>query len=255
MTGGTDGLGLAALKEWLKNGHKVLLLARNPSKCTVTSDKLEIISCDLASLKSMKKAVDVINEKIDAIDALVHNAGMWAFSFAETEDGVEQTLQVNVLAPIWLTNALTPLLLNAPSPRVITSASGLHQGEINFDDIEFRNSFSGFKAYRQSKLAVIVWTRYMARKETRIFWATQHPGVVNTQLVRDGGWLANLFFRLFGKSPEKGAETLVHLVESSLDSLDTGEYYKNKRKAKTDTLASYDLRSGPKLIKLLERMD
>ena len=255
MTGGTDGLGLAALQTWINHGHHVLLLARNPEKCSVESDQLEVIACDLSSLDDMKQAVKSIEQKVDTIDVLVHNAGMWAFSFAETEDGVEQTLQINVLSPIWLTTALMPLLLNASSPRVIASASALHQGKINFDDIEYRKSFSGFKAYRQSKLAVIVWIRYMARKEPRIFWATQHPGVVNTRLVRDGGWLANLFFRLFGKSPEKGAETLIYLVEAPLESLESGEYYKNKRKAKTDTLASYDLRSGPKLIKLLERMD
>jgi NAD(P)-dependent dehydrogenase (short-subunit alcohol dehydrogenase family) len=254
MTGGTDGLGRAALQKWLESGHNVLLLARNPSKNTIESDRLQVVPCDLSSLSSMKQAVNAVKASTDSIDALVHNAGMWAFSFAETEDGVEQTLQVNVLAPIWLTSALTPLLLKAPAPRVISSASGLHQGSINFEDIEYRSSFSGFKAYRQSKLAIIVWTRYMSRKEPRIFWATQHPGVVNTQLVRDGGWLANAFFRLFGKSPEKGAETLVHLVESPLENLETGEYYKNKRKAKTDTLASYDLRSAPKLIALTEKL-
>lgn len=254
MTGGTDGLGKAALEAWVKEGHTVFLFARNPKKCSITSDRLRVIQCDLSSLSSMRNAVETLQMAIDHIDVLVHNAGMWAFSFSETEDGVEQTLQVNVLAPIWLTNALMPLLKLSEAPKVIASASALHQGKINFNDIEYRRSFSGFKAYRQSKLAVIVWIRYMSKKEKDVFWATQHPGLVSTQLVRTGGWLARQFFHLFGKSPEKGAETLRYLVGAPVDALESGEYYKNKRKAKTDTLASYDLRTAPKLIALTEQL-
>lgn len=254
MTGGTSGIGLAALKHFLKQGHQVTVLARNPDKLTIKDDKLTVIEADLNSIKSIKEAIETIRNTHEQVDALLNNAGVWAFKFTESDDGIEETFQVNVLAPILLTRELLPLLKKANSPKVITTSSGLHQGKIYFDDLEFRKSFSSFKAYRQSKLCEIVWTRYMSKKEPDVFWATVHPGVVNTELARTGGFFVKLFFRLFGKSPEKGAQTLIYLTEENIDNLQTGEYYKNKKKAKTDTLASYDLRAAPKLIQAVDKM-
>ncbi len=254
MTGGTSGIGFAALKHFLKQGYQVTVLARTPDKLTIKDDKLTVIKADLNSIKSIKEAIGIIKSTHDQIDVLLNNAGVWSFEFSESEDGIEEIFQVNVLAPILITRELVPLLKKASFPKVITTSSGLHQGKINFDDLEFRKSFSSFKAYRQSKLCEIVWTRYMSKKEPDVFWATQHPGVVNTALARTGGFFTKLFFRLFGKSPEKGAQTLIYLTEESIDNLQTGEYYKNKKKAKTDTLASYDLRAAPKIIQAVDKM-
>lgn len=253
MTGGTSGLGRAALNHFLNQGYRVTVLARDPKKINVNNNNLTLIEADLNNIKSIKNAIEIIKNTHNHIDALLNNAGVWAFTFTESDDGIEETFQVNVLAPILLTRELLPLLKKAPSPKVITTSSGLHQGKIYFDDLEFRTSFSGFKAYRQSKLCEIVWTRYMSKKEPAVFWATQHPGVVNTELARTGGFLFKLFFRLFGKSPEKGAKTLIYLTEEDRKNLKSGEFYKNEKKAKTDTLASYDLRAAPKLIDVVDK--
>lgn len=253
MTGATSGLGKAAAKQFLENGATLIALYRNKDKFNTLKNEvngdgeLKGITCDLGSSKSLQNACDEIKKSFDSIDVLINNAGLWSFDFQESVDQVEKTFQVNVLSPYILIKELTHLLQNSASPKVITTASALHQGSINFEDIEYRDSFSGFKTYRQSKLAVILLTRLFAHRASKILYVTQHPGLVNTGLVRGGNWFAKLFFKLFGKSPEAGAKTLIYLVSSPSKDLDSGEYYANRKVQKTKTNESNDLELARKL--------
>ena len=243
--GGTSGIGRAAVQHFLKTDHKLILLYRSKEKLKETlqtsSKKVIEVPCDLYSFHSMKKACDTIRNHTDQVDILVNNAGMWEFGDRkETQDGIETTFQVNVLAPAFFHKNLQDLLLKSSDPRVITTASLLHTGTINFEDLEYQKKFNGFQAYRQSKLAVILLTRYWSQQETKIQYFSFHPGVVSTELGRSANWLMRCFFRWFGISPEKGAETLVYLAETPSDTLNSGEYYTQKKVAKTVTKASYD---------------
>lgn len=128
----------------------------------------------------------------------------------------------------------------------------MHQGEINFEDIEFKSNFSGFKAYRQSKLGVILLTKILAEKlhELSIKVVCQHPGLVKTKLARDAGWFSKLFFELMGKSANEGAKTLKYLCDLDYEALKLGEYYKNCAVSRT-TSYSYNMKIGKKLVKVL----
>ncbi|MFO8021004.1 MAG: SDR family NAD(P)-dependent oxidoreductase, partial [Perlabentimonas sp.] len=225
FTGGTSGLGRIAVKQLVVNGAKVLLTNRDNAKGQKLIEELatenpsqkgtiELIESDFNSLDSVRKACSKVKESTSKLDAIVNNAGTWNFEFSETVDGIENTLQVNVLVPALIINELKELLQKAESPKVINTASALHQGDLNLDDLEFRNNFSGFKAYRQSKLGIILLTRLYQKKfeSAGINFYSQHPGLVNTGLVRKGGWFAKQFFKVFGKSPQKGAKTLLHLL-------------------------------------------
>lgn len=258
MTGATSGLGSAAAKKIVNEGATLIAFYRNKDKLTslkeeiTGSGKLIGVYCDLSSSESLKKACDEIKESHNRVDVLINNAGLWSFDFDETTDGVEKTFQVNVLSPYIIINELNSLLLESDSPKVITTASALYQGDINFDDIEYRSNFSGYKAYRQSKLAVILLMRLLAQKNSNIVYVSQHPGLVNTGLVRGGNWFAKLFFKIFGKSPEKGAETLIYLVTKPTSELKTGEFYANKQVKKTKTKESNDLELAEKLEKAVK---
>ncbi|MFP4556246.1 MAG: SDR family NAD(P)-dependent oxidoreductase [Bacteroidales bacterium] len=254
FTGGTSGLGRVAVKQLAVSGAKLLITNRDNAKGQKLIEELasenpdlkgsiELIESDFNSLASVKKACDKVKDATTKLDAIVNNAGTWNFEFSETEDGIENTLQVNVLVPVLIINELKELLLKSENPKVINTASALHQGELNLDDLELRNSFSGFKAYRQSKLGIILLTRlYQTKYEsTGINFYSQHPGLVDTGLVRKGGWFAKQFFKVFGKSPEKGAKTLLHLLETPSAELKGGEYYKNCKVSKTDTKTSYNI--------------
>jgi len=199
----------------------------------------------------MKAAIDDIKRKTDKIDILVNNAGMWNTDFNETADGFEETFQVNLLAPVFLLEGLLPLLTNSVEAKYIVTSSGLHQGTINFEDIEYRTKWSGFNAYRQSKLGVILMTRLYAKNHPNITFCAQHPGVVRTNLGHKFGWLSRTIFYLIGKSAKKGARTLIHLIETPKANLVSGEYYA-KSKVTAITKESNDMKMAVKLKEVID---
>ena len=215
--------------------------------------RVELIKCDLSSFQSVVEACDEVRSKCEQIHLLLLNAGLWNFEFIASKDQIEETFQVNVIAPVLIFKRLQDLLPTDNSSKVILTSSGLHQGTIYFEDIEFRKRFSGFKSYRQSKLAVLLLTRLFANKSTYagISFYCVHPGVVNTKLGRNAGWFANLFFKLIGKSPQKGARTHIHLIDESTENLTSGGYYANSRMVKT-TRQSYDLEMAERLEQVIQ---
>lgn len=257
FTGATSGLGKVAALAIAEAGANVIAFYRsreaglNLQKLLSPQAKgtIDLVECDLASLKSVRSACDFVKGKYPKLDIIINNAGTWNFSFQETVDGIENTLQVNLLAPKLIIDSLFDHLKKFDSPKVINTASALHQGTIYFDNLEFRRNFSGFKAYRQSKLGIILLTRLYHKLygDQGIHFYAQHPGLVDTGLVRKGGGISKLFFKIFGKTPEKGAETLIHLLTESPASLVGGEYYKNRKISKTDTQESYNLQLAEKL--------
>jgi NAD(P)-dependent dehydrogenase (short-subunit alcohol dehydrogenase family) len=255
MTGATSGLGIIAAQHALKEGAQLIVLYRNEEllKPLTNNGNLIPIKVDLSSKKSILAACQQIRASYTSIDMLINNAGLWVFGDKKTtEEGHELTFMVNVIAPWLLIHELKPLLNKSPDPKVINTASALHQGNINFEDIEFNEKFSGFKAYRQSKLSLILLTRYLAIQNPEWTIVSQHPGLVSTGLGREGGWLSNAFFRLFGKSPEKGAATLIMLMEENKLNIKSGEYYANSKLAKTSTPQSNNIDIATRLARHLE---
>ena len=260
FTGATSGLGRVAALKIAAEGAKVIALYRDREKGETliddfkgqypnSSGSIELVECDLSSLKSVRSTCNFIKENYTLLDIIVNNSGTWNFTYSQTEDGIENTFQVNLLAPKLFIDLLLNLLFKSDNPKVINTASALHQGTINFEDIEFKKSFSGFKSYQQSKLGIILLTRFYQNQfvERGVHFYSQHPGLVDTGLVRKGGAISKLFFKIFGKNPKKGAETLIHLLFSSPSELSNGEYYANRKPTKTKTSESYDLELAEKL--------
>lgn len=81
---------------------------------------------------------------------------------------------------------LEKLKSSSPS-RIINVSSVAHKrGSINFDDINSEKSYEPFRAYSQSKLANILFTRQLAQllKGTDVYVYAIHPGIVNTEIMR-----------------------------------------------------------------------
>jgi NAD(P)-dependent dehydrogenase (short-subunit alcohol dehydrogenase family) len=257
MTGATSGLGKVAALSLAKNGHQLIILARNSRKadelvaaCGEWAKNIDVIPCDLSSLTEVRNAIDHVKVHYQKLDMLINNAGLWNTKQIKTVDGIEQTWQVNLLVPYLLMKEFQPLLALSKSPKIINTASALHSGTINFKDIEFNKSFNGFKAYRQSKLGVILITRYLATRWDIPIYA-QHPGLVRTDLGRSFGWLFVAIFKLMGISPEEGAQNLLYLTKTSSEDLKSGEYYA-KQKIQKITKESYDLSEAKRLCDTLE---
>ena len=264
MTGATSGLGKVAALHVAGLGANVTILARDNKKAEklITEFKLKFpagtgsidyVEGDLNSFSSVISACKIFKSKVNQPDIIVHNAGIMNFQHVTTEDGIEETLQVNLLSPMLINHILLPEIDSNKECRVIFTASGLHQGDINFENIEFKGNFRSFRVYRQSKLGVILLVRLLDKKlkEQNISFYSNHPGLIRTELSRNAGWFPKLIFWFMGKSPEKGAETLIYLLESDKNDLSGGEYYAYK-KVKTITPQSYDMETATKLLKVTQ---
>jgi NAD(P)-dependent dehydrogenase (short-subunit alcohol dehydrogenase family) len=261
ITGATSGVGMNAACTLAGRGNRVLVLARSAEKgnalekyyrknyAPTGKGSIEIVLCDLNSFESITNACNQIIACTPFIDVLINNAGVWNSNYRESEDGIEETLQVNVLAPLLLNHLLLNHLLKSNDARSIFAASALHQGTIEFFDLEFKDNFSGFKAYRQSKLSIILLCRLLAKKfsDTNIGFYCEHPGFINTGITRDTNWFTKFLFHMLGDSPEKGARTLVHLAVRCKSQLVSGEYYVNKQIRETSP-QSYDLEVAETLL-------
>lgn len=259
FTGGTSGLGKAAVIDLLSSGNHVILAARDQKKgerlqseVRTLKGKLRIVSCDLNDLSSIRSAIETVKQDHERLDLLINNAGLWNKAFETSKDGFESTLQVNLLAPFLFMEGFLPLLKSSGG-KVINTASALHQGDLQLSDLEFSANFSGFKAYRQSKLGLILMTRWMAEQHDGVGFYTVHPGVVSTSLGRNLGGLGNFFFKLAGISPEKGADTILYLIRTPKDQLKNGGYY-TKRSLKRTTATSYDMELAEQLMVKLRAM-
>jgi len=260
LTGATSGIGYAATKELVRNGYKLIFPARNTSKAQKLISEtmkagygsLQAIKCNLSSFQSIASFIEEVKKEYTEIDILIHNAGIWNTDFKKTVDGLEETFAVNVFAPFYLTQELIPLLEKGKDKKIILTSSALHKGNINFGDLSLEKNFSGFKAYQQSKLCDILLTKYYNQflKEKNINVNCFHPGMIRTNITANSNKISQFFFKLLGKTPEKGAETLLYLALNENINF-SGEYLVNKKpeKIKNDAVNDENIK---KLIQQLE---
>lgn len=245
ITGATSGIGKIAACTLANNGATVVATARSErkgielinffeSKYHNRKGKIEILNCNLSSFESIVNAVENFRNRYAKLDMLINNAGIFNNRFKTSENGIEETFHVNVLAPLLLSHLLCDMLIRAKG-RIINTSSSFHHGRINFNDIEGRSFYSGFNAYRQSKLSELLLNKIIHQKlsGTGVHIYSQHPGVVRTNLGKASNKIFNWGLNLIGTSPEKGIETLIYLATSPKENLLSGRYYAYKKVWKT----------------------
>jgi len=263
ITGATSGIGKETALGLAKLGATIVFTTRDNLKgektkkelITTTNNKnIHMLKCDLASFESIRNCCKEFKSKYDKLHVLTNNAGVWDFKRRESKDGIENIFATNYLAPFFMTNLLLDILKKSSPSRIINVTSGMHYGTINFDDIEFKQKFSGAKAYRQSKLGLILFTRLLAKKleGTGVTVNCVHPGMNKTNLGRDAGGFSQMIFKLMGKDPEIGAETSTYLTSSPDVENITGEYFA-KKKIKRSSKESYDMDLAKKLWDVSEK--
>ena len=240
ITGGTSGIGEVAAVALAKMGARIVLVARDKSRGNTTLARLRdsapdiahsVHFADLLRLAEMKRVAAEIADREPRIDVLINNAGAMFAKRRLTEDGLERTFALNHMAYFAMAAGLRERLLASGPARIINTASAAHQGAtLNFDDLQSAKSFGARKAYGQSKLCNILFTRELARRlqGTGVTANCLHPGFVATRFGdQSGGLISRLvwFAKFFAISPAKGAETIIYLA-SSLDVRETtGQYF------------------------------
>jgi NAD(P)-dependent dehydrogenase (short-subunit alcohol dehydrogenase family) len=199
ITGATQGLGRALALE-LAPGNTLLLHGRDAERLADVADEARNAGAEVrgfvADLGDLDQVVE-LGERIRAdeprLDVLVNNAGLGRGGDVERREtsaqGHELRFAVNVLAPCVLTRELLPLLVESAPARIVNVASAGQQA-IDFDDVMLEAAYDGARAYRQSKLAMVMWTFDLA-EALRNFGVTAnalHPATrMDTAMVRDSG--------------------------------------------------------------------
>lgn len=182
VTGSTDGLGRAAARTLLGQGHEVVLHARSPGRASALADLApSAAGVAIGDLRSRVETIQVA-EQVNAIgrmDAVIHNAGVYDRPDRETTpEGHAGTLAVNTLAPFVLT------ALMARPGRLIYLSSGLHrQGEGPLEDIDWKaRRWDPSRAYAESKLYVVALAFFLARQWPEVVSSAVDPGWVRTRM-------------------------------------------------------------------------
>jgi len=254
ITGANSGIGKAASLDLARMGATVVMVARDrergeAAKAEIVeksqNSSIDLLLSDLSSLESVRQLAAEFQKKYSKLHVLINNAGLFNQRRHVTTDGYENTFATNYLAPFLLTNLQLELLkASAPSRIVNVSSVGHYNGHINFDDLNLENEYGGWKAYGQSKLALILFTHELAKKlqGTGVTVNAVHPGTVATNIwtrpFGPAGFVMALP-KLFMTSPEKGAETIVYLASSSEAQGLNGEYLE-KLKIKKSSDESYN---------------
>jgi NAD(P)-dependent dehydrogenase (short-subunit alcohol dehydrogenase family) len=251
ITGATSGIGEVAAERLAELGATILFVARDRARAEATLKRLAAKSAaphrfyeaDLSRLAEMKQIGARIAAETPRVDVLVNNAGAMFSSRRVTPDGLEMTFALNHMSYFVMTAALLGKLEASAPARIVSTASAAHLGaKLDFDDLQGENSYSGFRAYGRSKLCNILFTRELAHRlqGTGVVANCLHPGFVATRFGdQSGGVIGSLFpvFKLFGRSPDKGADTIVYLASSPDVTSDSGFYFFDRRKAAPSAVA------------------
>jgi len=270
ISGATNGIGKAAAIELSKENPNLLFTYRNQDlanellaeiKALSPDTHVQSVYCDFSNQDSIKQCADEINHLCGDIDVLINNAGVVNTSYHENSEGIENTFAVNHLGYFLLTNLLLNKLKGGNESRIINVSSAAHSfvKEIQWDDINFKNNFGqGLRPYGQSKLANLLFTRYLAIKLStdNISVNAIHPGGVNTSLgSQNKAWYSKplrLILRPFFRSPLKGAESIIYLATKQDDGV-TGEYFVDSKIHKSSSY-SKNLEEAHKLWGLSEEL-
>ncbi len=249
ITGATSGIGLAAAHALAEKGAAILGVGRSTERCQQAVLQLRsrypqasiyYFTADFASQKQVRHLAEEVHGYLakysqGRLDVLVNNAGMVTSGYTPTEDGYETVFAVNHLAPFLLTHALLPALRAAPAARILTVSSKSHRNmRIFWGNIMLRRIFNPLLAYKQSKLANVLFTagfnqRFAASTPMRAF--AIDPGLVNTEIgMKNNHWLVAWIWnqrRQKGAHPDVPAKTIAFVASEPNLVPSDGLYWKN----------------------------
>lgn len=162
ITGSTDGIGEHSAMKLVEKGAKVLLHGRDHIRLKNTMDRIlkvypeaeiQPYLFDLSTIKSTKSFVDSVLTTNEKLDGLINNAGIFAEKLMITEDNLESTFAINVVAPYIISCLLLPLLKKTKNSRILNISSMSQGGILDLNNLQFeKGGFSSHTSYSKSKL-------------------------------------------------------------------------------------------------------
>ncbi|HEU4577778.1 MAG TPA: SDR family NAD(P)-dependent oxidoreductase [Polyangiaceae bacterium] len=248
ITGATGGIGLLAARAMLRAGALVSLHGRDEGKLARAAAELApdgkvgaTLVADLASLAEVAELAERVARELPQLEVLVNNAGVGFGADRRrrelSRDGFELRWAVNYLAPFLLTERL---LAGGLPRRAVINVASIGQEPIDFSDLQSERDYEGTRAYRRSKLALILWSMDLAAQQPERVVHSLHPGtLLDTNMVRDAGVTPH-------GPASRGAEVILGVVERALRERESGLYFDELTPARAKPPA-YDLQQRRKL--------
>jgi NAD(P)-dependent dehydrogenase (short-subunit alcohol dehydrogenase family) len=252
ITGSTDGVGRMVAESLGQDGWRVLVHGRDRGRgeqvvasINAGGGAAEFLQADFSALAEVRRLADAVQRTTRRLNLLINNAGIGSGGPHGTRqtsaDGHECRFAVNYLAGFLLTDLLLPLL---SAPARIVNVSSLGQQALDFTDVMLTREYSGIRAYRQSKLAQILFTIDLAAEleGSGITVNALHPATfMNTKMVRDFGTPRS--------TVEEGALAILKLASSAEVEGRSGLYFNGQEEARADAQA-YDPQARQRLKRL-----
>lgn len=249
LTGATSGLGLAAAHALADLGATLVLVGRDANKLEDTAESIArehnvdvpaTERADLALMSEVRSLVDRLLSDPAPIHVLINNAGALFGERAETPEGHERSLAINLLSPFLLTRLLLPkLAASAPARIINVSSGGMYTQGIDVDDLgSAKGEYAGAAAYARAKRGQVILTERWALElaDQNVVVHAMHPGWADTPGIRSS---LPGFYRLTRsilRTAEEGADTIVWLAAAAQAARSTGGFWLDRQPHLTHVL-------------------
>ena len=254
ITGSTDGVGRMVAERLGQDGWRVLVHGRDRARgeqvvaaINASGGSAEFLQADISAFAEVQRLADAVQRTTQHLNLLINNAGIGSGGPQGTRetsaDGHELRFAVNYLSGFLLTYLLLPLLKKSAPARIV-NVSSLGQQALDFTDVMLTREYSGIRAYRQSKLAQILFTIDLAKEleGSGITVNALHPATfMDTKMVRDFGTPRS--------TVEEGALAILKLATSAEVEGKSGLYFNGQDEARADAQA-YDPQARQQLKRL-----
>jgi NAD(P)-dependent dehydrogenase (short-subunit alcohol dehydrogenase family) len=249
ITGANAGIGKATAIALAQDGHKIIMVCRNPERAEkarsdifhiTRNNDVHILLCDLSEQNQIRQMLAQFKNQIGELDILINNAGTTTPAFSLSGDGIERTIAVNHLASFLITRSLLDCFRsNGQIINVSSIALLFHNVEKN--DFLSGNHYRMLAAYGKSKLASLMCLYHLSdqikqsSQYTSVRINAVHPGLIGTDIVGHGGIplpISNIYKHIAG-SPDSGAKWILNLVNNPELSHLSGQFFYKNRPMKT----------------------
>jgi NAD(P)-dependent dehydrogenase (short-subunit alcohol dehydrogenase family) len=264
VTGATDGLGRALAADLARDGATVLVHGRDPGRIADTirevseageatgdpnaASRIRGYQADLASLAGVRALAAQVIAAEPRLDVLVNNAGIGSHVPGggvrqESGDGHELRFAVNYLAGYALARLLLPLL-RASAPSRIVNVASVGQQAIDFGDVMLTSGYDGMRAYRQSKLAQILFTIDLAAEldGSGVTVNSLHPATFMPTKIVANAPIASI---------AEGVEATARLISAPAADIGNGRFFNGLNESRANEQA-YDPKARRQLRELSE---
>jgi NAD(P)-dependent dehydrogenase (short-subunit alcohol dehydrogenase family) len=220
LVGATSGIGRRTAEQLSADGHRLILVGRDPTRAAELAKKLPnatVVAADVSVQSGVERVAAAVAGP-GRIDVLINNAGVMTPTYQESAEGIELNLAVHHLAPWRLVAALGSLI--PAGGRIVNVNSEGHRsplrgGTVRIDPERLADGpgeFDPFLTYSRSKLAGLLFTYELQRRRSDWHVVAVHPGVVRTDLGRQFPRLQVAAISAFALPARKGAEPIVQLA-------------------------------------------